>query len=164
MACPCGSGESFDQCCGPILRGDRPADSPQQLMRARYTAYVRHEIDFLHDSTAPAAREQLDRQATENWSRQADWHSLEILGTEGGSGSDDDGTVEFIARYSLQGNPVEHHEIATFERQQGRWYFVDSLEPKQTPYRRAMPKIGPNDPCPCGSGRKYKKCCRQPVA
>jgi uncharacterized protein YecA (UPF0149 family) len=28
-----------------------------------------------------------------------------------------------------------------------------------TPWRRAYPKIGMNDPCPCGSGKKYKKCC-----
>jgi uncharacterized protein YchJ len=27
------------------------------------------------------------------------------------------------------------------------------------PYVRAAPKIGRNDPCPCGSGKKYKKCC-----
>lgn len=26
-------------------------------------------------------------------------------------------------------------------------------------YRRGIPKIGRNDPCPCGSGKKYKKCC-----
>ena len=29
----------------------------------------------------------------------------------------------------------------------------------QEPYRREEPKIGRNDPCPCGSGKKYKKCC-----
>lgn len=29
----------------------------------------------------------------------------------------------------------------------------------QEPVRRAEPKVGRNDPCPCGSGRKYKKCC-----
>lgn len=28
-----------------------------------------------------------------------------------------------------------------------------------TPYRREQPKIGRNDPCPCGSGKKYKQCC-----
>lgn len=28
-----------------------------------------------------------------------------------------------------------------------------------TPWRRAYPKVGMNDPCPCGSGKKYKKCC-----
>ena len=27
------------------------------------------------------------------------------------------------------------------------------------PIRRTSPKIGRNDPCPCGSGKKYKKCC-----
>ena len=26
-------------------------------------------------------------------------------------------------------------------------------------FRRELPKIGPNEPCPCGSGKKYKKCC-----
>jgi uncharacterized protein YecA (UPF0149 family) len=29
----------------------------------------------------------------------------------------------------------------------------------EQPFRRAEPKIGRNDPCPCGSGKKYKKCC-----
>jgi uncharacterized protein YecA (UPF0149 family) len=29
----------------------------------------------------------------------------------------------------------------------------------QQPYRRSAPKIGRNEPCPCGSGRKYERCC-----
>ena len=32
---------------------------------------------------------------------------------------------------------------------------------KQAPVRSAAKKVGPNDPCPCGSGKKYKKCCMQ---
>ncbi len=32
---------------------------------------------------------------------------------------------------------------------------------KRTPVRTAAKKVGPNDPCPCGSGKKYKKCCMQ---
>lgn len=32
--------------------------------------------------------------------------------------------------------------------------------PRAEPFRRQMPKVGANDPCPCGSGQKYKKCCR----
>ncbi len=32
---------------------------------------------------------------------------------------------------------------------------------KKQPIRNAAKKIGPNDPCPCGSGKKYKKCCMQ---
>jgi preprotein translocase subunit SecA len=29
------------------------------------------------------------------------------------------------------------------------------------PVTREAPKVGRNDPCPCGSGKKYKKCCGQ---
>ncbi|NLY92990.1 MAG: hypothetical protein GXY23_03080 [Myxococcales bacterium] len=32
--------------------------------------------------------------------------------------------------------------------------------PKEEPFRRAQPKVGPNEPCPCGSGKKHKRCCR----
>ncbi|MDZ4860442.1 MAG: preprotein translocase subunit SecA [Candidatus Hydrogenedentes bacterium] len=31
--------------------------------------------------------------------------------------------------------------------------------PRQEPVRKLTPSVGPNDPCPCGSGKKYKKCC-----
>ena len=34
-------------------------------------------------------------------------------------------------------------------------------EVKKQPVRNADKKVGPNDPCPCGSGKKYKKCCMQ---
>lgn len=36
---------------------------------------------------------------------------------------------------------------------------IPEREKKQQPYRREHPKIGRNDPCPCGSGKKYKNCC-----
>ena len=32
-----------------------------------------------------------------------------------------------------------------------------------TTFRRSMPKVGRNDPCPCGSGRKFKQCCGNPT-
>jgi preprotein translocase subunit SecA len=34
-----------------------------------------------------------------------------------------------------------------------------SRQQRQTPVQRNVPKVGRNDPCPCGSGKKYKKCC-----
>jgi len=37
----------------------------------------------------------------------------------------------------------------------------DTADRKKQPKRRDAPKVGPNDPCPCGSGKKYKKCCRK---
>ena len=42
-------------------------------------------------------------------------------------------------------------KIRSVREEDGSW---------QPPVRRAGPKVGPNDPCPCGSGRKFKKCCR----
>ena len=35
----------------------------------------------------------------------------------------------------------------------------DSEPELELPIRREMPKVGRNDPCPCGSGKKYKSCC-----
>jgi len=48
-------------------------------------------------------------------------------------------TIE--GRGALDGGPAERHKPATVKRDQ--------------------PKVGRNDPCPCGSGKKYKKCCGQ---
>lgn len=39
------------------------------------------------------------------------------------------------------------------------WDFLDDDEKATLPFARAQPKVGRNDPCPCGSGKKYKKCC-----
>lgn len=40
-------------------------------------------------------------------------------------------------------------------------YWLDRRALQSAPSRRASPKVGRNDPCPCGSGRKYKHCCLQ---
>ncbi|AGW14821.1 preprotein translocase subunit SecA [Megalodesulfovibrio gigas] len=39
----------------------------------------------------------------------------------------------------------------------------ETKQQKKKPARRAAPKVGRNDPCPCGSGQKYKKCCGKGV-
>ncbi|MGI9280290.1 MAG: SEC-C metal-binding domain-containing protein [Endozoicomonas sp.] len=45
-----------------------------------------------------------------------------------------------------------HHECSDFIKEQGRWYFIYPGIPAKLP--------GRNAPCPCGSGKKYKKCCQ----
>jgi SEC-C motif-containing protein len=67
--------------------------------------------------------------------------------------------VEFIARYVEKGQTVNHHEIAQFRREEGFWYFYDGQAPKPRTIKRETPKVGRNAPCPCGSGKKFKKCC-----
>ena len=77
--------------------------------------------------------------------------------TEDGGEKDTTGVVEFVANYEVEGNAVRHHEISDFRRVEGEWFFRDGKEIPVTVWRDT-PKVGRNDPCPCGSGKKYKKC------
>jgi len=127
-------------------------------MRSRYTAYVLGEIDYIVDSHDPATRHEVDANGARQWSREADWEGLTIHEAKGGEG-DDEGVVEFTARYEMQGREIRHRERAEFKRINGRWYYHDGEMVKAKPVVREGPKVGRNDPCPCGSGKKYKKCC-----
>ena len=158
MPCICGIGESTETHCLPIIKGERPAATAEALMRSRYTAYVLGEIDYIFDSLHPSQREGVDRTATEQWSKNADWKGLEVVATEAGGENDEKGVVEFIARFELAGMPQEHRERAEFERSGRTWYYVDGKVTGQKPVVHDGPRVGRNDPCPCGSGKKYKKC------
>jgi SEC-C motif domain protein len=160
MKCPCGTDLEFEACCGPILAGERQAATPEALMRSRYTAYARKEVAYIAESHDPETREEVDLAATRNWADRTEWLKLEILKTQGGGEGDDRGEVEFIAYFrDERGRELSHHERSTFVRRDGRWYFHDGETPKGEPVTRAAPKVGRNDPCPCGSGKKYKRCC-----
>lgn len=159
MTCPCGKGESFEVCCGPILEGKRKATSAEELMRARYSAFTKGDVDFIVKSHDPDTVGQVDRKSTEAWSKGSTWKGLEILRTEQGNAGDNFGQVEFVARYEVRGTPIEHRELATFRADSGTWYFVDGEQIAGPPVRREAPKVGRNDPCSCGSGKKFKKCC-----
>lgn len=156
-SCPCGSGSAYADCCEPIITGARPAKTAEQLMRARYSAYVGVQTDFLFASTHPDHRKGYDHQGTREWAENAHWEGLEIVASQGGEEPDGAGEVEFIARYREKGVTREHHELAHFRREKGAWYFTEGTMVKPRPLVSA--KTGRNDPCPCGSGAKYKKCC-----
>ncbi|BCS52365.1 YchJ family protein [Geobacter sp. SVR] len=156
-SCPCGSGLTYADCCEPAITGVHPAETAEKLMRARYTAHVYVQTDFLFESTHPDHRRGYDHKGTEEWARNSEWQELRILETAGGSRDDDRGEVEFVARFREQGVAREHHECAQFKRENGRWYFTDGRMVKPKPITVA--KIGRNDPCTCGSGLKFKKCC-----
>jgi SEC-C motif-containing protein len=145
--------------CSPFLRGESQPPTAVELMATRYLAYATHEVDFLIETHDPKTRGDTDRKATEDWSRRADWRGLEIVSTEAGGPGDDEGVVEFVARYALDGVEHTHHERSDFRRIDGRWFFVNGDKVSAPPVRRTGSKVGRNDPCPCGSGKKHKKCC-----
>ncbi len=152
--CPCRSGKTFDACCGPYLAG-LPAPTAEALMRSRYSAYAVRNIDYLHDTLQPETRGDFARAEAETWADNSLWTGLEIRSTEGGQPGDTDGLVEFVARFTMNDKPLTHHETSRFIHQDGRWYYVDGVLGARP---RSGPKVGRNDPCPCGSGKKYKKC------
>lgn len=158
MTCVCGLGPSTETCCLPIIQGTAPAKTAEALMRARYAAYVLQEVDFILDSVHPDSPGEADRRTTEAWSKNAEWKGLEVVSTQGGGENDDVGIVEFIARFEVQSTAQQHHEKARFTRHNKKWMYLDGEEIKPLPIKREGPRVGRNDPCPCGSGKKYKKC------
>ena len=105
---------------------------------------------------AAETRAKVNRDAALRWSRDTQWLGLEIVASSAGGASDDEGVVEFIARGVTRGTPFAQRERSRFRRVDGRWYYADGTL-VQDPVQRAEAP-GRNDPCPCGSGMKYKRC------
>lgn len=143
--------------CQPFIRGEKQPETAVELMASRYVAYALGEVDYILETHDPDTRNDTDREATAQWAKSAKFHGLTILRTERGQPDDDHGEVEFEARFTLEGQEQVHHERSQFVKKDGRWYFADGKQ-VQAPVRRKEPKLGRNDPCFCGSGKKLKKC------
>ncbi len=156
--CACGTKNEFNECCAPIIKGDEQASTAGALMRARYTAYTTGDIDFIVNTTHPEHRGDMDVEEITNWSKKSVWKGLELVEELDGDPEDTTGVVEFKAHFELGGQTLTHHERSEFEKVDDQWFFVDGT-PVTAPVTRQGPKIGRNDPCSCGSGKKFKKCC-----
>ena len=154
--CPCRSGKPLDACCGPYLAGTALPPTAEALMRSRYSAFAVQNIDYLEETLLPETRGDFDRQEVEAWAKNSLWTGLDVRSVEAGGPQDEEGTVEFQARFTMNGKPHIHHETGSFAKRDGRWYYVDGVLGAKP---RSGPKVGRNEPCPCGSGKKYKKCC-----
>ena len=128
-------------------------------MRSRYTTYTLQDISYLASTLDPNQLRDFDRDATSNWAQDSTWMGLEIVSTSAGSSDDKDGSVEFKARYERDGVMQEHHEVPLFRKIDGTWLYSGGKEVGPAQFKRDAPKKGRNEPCPCGSGKKYKKCC-----
>ncbi len=148
MTCPCGSEKAYAACCGALHRGERPAETALELMKSRYSAFAAGQGRYLVDTLAEEHRADADAAAIAADAAAVEWLGLEIVDSVA---SGDRATVEFKACYRVSGAVAVLHEKSRFERRGGRWYYVDGI--------LYDAKIGRNDRCPCGSGRKYKQCC-----
>lgn len=129
----------------------------EELMRARYHAYETCDMEFIKESHDPDNTDGIDWAECEKWARESQWLGLEILSTTKGGEDDKDGIVEFKATYIENGKTIVHHERSYFVKKNGVWFYQKWLPITST--RINENRVGRNDPCPCGSGKKYKKCC-----
>jgi len=155
--CVCGSGLAYAACCGQYHAGT-PAPTALALMRSRYAAYVHKNVDYIFATSDPVARKAADRAGAQAWAEACTWKGLTIVGTDAGGPGDQEGLVEFIARYEMQGQPQELHEHSRFRKLNDRWCYIDALPKKGLTIRLAEPKPERNAACACGSGKKYKRC------
>ena len=65
--CPCGSGVSYGECCGPIHDGSVKAKTAEALMRARYSAYAVKNSPFLKTSAGSEVQAEFDEKACKEW-------------------------------------------------------------------------------------------------
>ncbi len=146
--CPCGSGLEYSLCCQPYLRGESLPLTPARLMRSRYCAYVMRDADYLVATWHPQRRyETLKADISASFTG-TQWLGLTVF--EEADGQDDnEGYVSFVARFKDQHRESAILERSRFLKESGQWYYVEGTRPQ----------LGRNDPCPCGSGKKFKKCC-----
>lgn len=122
--CPCGSNKPYNQCCEPIISGHRPAETAEQLMRSRYTAFTQANVDYLLRSHHSRTRPTRERKSIQQWAQSVQWMGLVILNKKGGQADDPTGIVEFRALFMENGQMQEIHERSIFERENGKWVYV----------------------------------------
>lgn len=147
--CLCGSGEMYAQCCAPYHSSEKSAENAEKLMRSRYCAYVKYNIDYIVKTTVPAQQQLLDQSAMLKWSQETQWAKLEVLAFHP-KVSKIHAQVEFKAYFQDGLTISAHHELSTFTFIAGKWYFLDPTTEL---------KITMKQPCICGSGKKFKQCC-----
>lgn len=147
--CPCLSGLPYSECCEPVLGDHRLALTAETLMRSRYTAFVVEHADHILKSWHPGSRpKHLDFDM-----HKVQWLGLEIHQTTEGQKGDDRGSVEFTSSYLENGKLCRLREKSLFIREGNLWYYLNGTctVDKYTVARNTM--------CPCGSGKKFKRCC-----
>lgn len=120
MSCYCGRAKEFSQCCEPLILGKTVAATAEDVMRSRYSAFCVVNMDYLFKTTDLQIRFEFDGKANEAWAKSSQFTKLEILKTEE---SGNKSIVEFKAYYRTEGQDHIHHEISTFRRTEGEWYY-----------------------------------------
>ena len=144
MSCICGVEKDYSECCGAIIDAQKKASTPEELMRSRYSAYVCGDGRYLVLSTVKENQHVDDVELIEEFSNSVEWLKLDVLDAN-------ETIVEFKAYYR-EGDEIKVlHERSNFILKDGVWLYSDG--------ELYNSKVERNEVCPCGSGKKFKKCC-----
>lgn len=145
--CYCGNKTGFKDCCSPFLSGKIKPETPEQLMRSRYSAFCTNNVGYLIHTHHPSKRQINEHKVLQQTINTTTWLGLNVIKTQI---EKDVGYVEFAAFYKND-KAGQLHENSRFIHENGQWYYFDGaiLDPV---------KFSRNGPCWCGSGKKYKKC------
>ncbi|OBT14033.1 hypothetical protein A9264_01845 [Vibrio sp. UCD-FRSSP16_10] len=125
-------------------------------MRARYCAHELDLVQFVIDTYHPNCNAQAEADAIAE-SVHGEWTKLEVVESAQGS-HDNEGFVTFNAYFIEDKRQYSFTEKSRFLKEEGQWFYIDG-EMYDYPLAVKKPAVGRNDPCACGSGKKYKKCC-----
>lgn len=153
-SCPCGTNKTYDECCGVFLEKKDLPQTPEQLMRSRYTAYSLANIDYIKNTMKGQSLVNFNAGEAELWAKRVTWLGLDVLKAD--PTNTNIGFVEFCARFLEHGQVKTIHELSEFYRENGSWFYISGVS-KEKPSPK-KPAVSRNSPCPCGSGKKFKNC------
>ena len=149
--CFCGSEMDFDTCCNLYLSKKECPETPEQLMRSRYSAFCKADTDYLISTHHPTRRAPDEKESLDRTILQTRWLGLRIIDAPAVRPGQSKGFVEFAAFYDVHGVQGQIHENSTFILEKSRWYYLDGRMLEPVTLKR-------NEVCFCGSAKKYKKC------
>ncbi|MCX7125177.1 MAG: YchJ family metal-binding protein [Gammaproteobacteria bacterium] len=122
-SCPCNTHKKFSDCCEPYLNNTKKAETPEILMRSRYSAYTLARIDYIQRTMCKKAAENYDPISAKKWASSIKWLGLTVIDAPSARGNV--GTVTFIAQFSENNVSKSIHEKSTFEKINNEWFYVD---------------------------------------
>lgn len=152
MDCYCGNKKRFETCCQPFIKQQETPDTPEQLMRSRYSAYCSQHYTYIFDTYASAQRKGLSAEDIKMSAENTQWTALSVCNT---STSENTGSVEFKAFYRVDSSFYVLHEESEFIKEKNQWRYTTGdikADSGQLDIKR-------NELCPCLSQVKYKRCC-----
>lgn len=124
-------------------------------MRSRYTAFTQGNSDYLLKTMKGDPLKHFNAEQVGKWSKSVEWMGLEVYNSSIDVKNPNRGTVHFKASFKENNQLQAIEENSLFSKINDRWFYIGSVTSKSSPNS----KQGRNDPCRCGSGIKYKKCC-----